>query len=136
MLAACWNARKNANAINILPGINLKKQQQKKKQHHLEHNKKRSAQNYLIVAMYMHVSIIYYLENFKSIRIFGTGHIYIQKKRQKLFIIDHRMPNYRFIKMLLDVFASLVLLLSSISTSIEFEIDAILLEICMCVYLD
>ena len=63
--------------------------------------------------MYMHVSIIYYLENFKSIRIFGTGHIYIQKKGQKLFIIDHRMPNYRFIKMLLDVFASLVLLLSS-----------------------
>ena len=57
--------------------------------------------------------LLYYLENFKSIRIFGTGHIYIQKKRQKLFIIDHRMPNYRFIKMLLDVFASLVLLLSS-----------------------
>ena len=35
-------------SVNILPGINLKKQQQKKKQHHLEHNKKRSAQNYLI----------------------------------------------------------------------------------------
>ena len=37
---------------------------------------------------------------------------------------------------LVNRFAWLLLLLSSFSTSIEFEIDAIFLEICMCVYLD